>query len=119
MRHPRRVSRIEDYTFGHVLVDGHPHTRDVIVLPTRVVANWWRKDGHALVLEDLEDVIDELPERLVVGMGADSRMKPDADTLALLRDRGVQVEALPTPDAVRRFAELDPASTAAALHLTC
>jgi hypothetical protein len=29
------------------------------------------------------------------------------------------VEALTTPDAIRRYRELDPATTAAALHLTC
>ena len=38
----------------------------------RVVSNWWRRDGHSLVLEDLEEVLDELPERLIVGMGAQS-----------------------------------------------
>ena len=34
------------------------------------------------------------------------------------RDRA-HVEALPTGQAMRRFGELDPARTAAALHLTC
>jgi hypothetical protein len=29
------------------------------------------------------------------------------------------VEAVPTAAAVRRYGELDPARTAAALHLTC
>jgi hypothetical protein len=113
------VERIRDYRFGHVVVDGEVHTRDVIVLPTRVVGNWWRKDGHGLVLEDLEEVIEELPERLVVGCGADSRMRPDARAVESLRDRGVEVEALPTPEAVLRFGECDPERTAAALHLTC
>ena len=36
-----------------------------------------------------------------------------------LRERGVQVECLPTDRAVVRFGELDPTRTAAALHLTC
>jgi hypothetical protein len=113
------VERIRDYRFGHVLVDGEAHTRDVIVLPTRVVGSWWRKEGHGLALEDLDDVVDELPELLIVGCGADSRMRPDPSTLEALRRRGVEVEVLPTSEAVRRFAECDPARTAAALHLTC
>ena len=71
------------------------------------------------MLEDLADVLDELPERLVVGTGADGRMTPDADVVERLRERGVEVEALPTGDAVRRYAELDPERTAAALPLTC
>ncbi len=113
------MARIEGYGFGHVIVDGEEVTRDVIVLPGRVVRNWWRADGHALVLEDLEEVLEELPERLIVGTGADGRMRPQPETLDLLWRRGVAVEALPTPDAVRRYGELDEARTAAALHLTC
>jgi hypothetical protein len=113
------MPRIEGYRFGRVLVDGGEQTRDVIVLPKRVVTGWWRADGHRLVLADLADVLDELPERLVVGMGAYAQMRPDPETLDELRQRGVEVEALPTEEAVRRYGELDPRRTAAALHLTC
>jgi hypothetical protein len=113
------VPTLSDYRFGHLLVDGREVTRDVIVLPSRVVPNWWRKDGHTVVPDDLEGVIDELPERLIVGMGAASRMRPSPDALERLRARSVEVECLPTDRAVIRFGELDPARTAAALHLTC
>lgn len=113
------MSRIESYSFGHVVVDGQEHTRDVIVLPERVLANWWRRDGHALVEEDLADVWDDLPPHLVVGCGADRRLRPEPATLERLRRRGVEVEVLATPEAVRRYGELDPRDTAAALHLTC
>jgi hypothetical protein len=113
------MPRIEDYAFGRVLVDGEEHTKDVIVLPSRVVGSWWRREGHALVLEDLDEVLDELPERLIVGTGAYGRMRPDPGVLEQLRARKIEVESLPTPDAVRRYGELDEARTAAALHLTC
>lgn len=113
------MSRIEGYSFGRVLVDGTEQTRDVIVLPGRVVSNWWRKEGHALVLEDLADVLEDLPERLVVGTGADGRMRPDPDCVKRLEDRGIEVEVFRTDEAVDRYAGLDPARTAAALHLTC
>jgi len=113
------VAKIQDYRFGRLVVEGQPETRDLIVVPGRVVRNWWRRDGHALVLEDLEDVLDELPERLIVGMGASSQMRPHPSTLERLSDRGIEVECLPTDRAVIRFGELDPARTAVALHLTC
>jgi hypothetical protein len=102
-----------------VTVDGAEETRDVIVLPGRVVRGWWRRDGHALVLADLEEVAGELPPRLVVGTGAFGRMRPDPAVLAELERRGIDVEVLPTEEAVRRYGELDPRATAAALHLTC
>jgi hypothetical protein len=84
-----------------------------------VLTNWWRADGHRLVLADLEGILEELPERLVVGTGAYGQMRPDPSMLDHLRERGVEVEALPTGEAVRRYGELDPRRTAAALHLTC
>jgi hypothetical protein len=113
------MARLENYSFGRLSVDGTEETRDVIVLPERVVRNWWRRDGHALVLADLEAVLEELPARLIVGTGAHGRMKPDPATLANLRERGVEVDVLPTDEAVDRYASLNPAETAAALHLTC
>jgi hypothetical protein len=116
------MARIEGYSFGHVTVDGAEHTKDVIVLPERVVGNWRRREGHSLVVDDLGEVLDELPERLVVGCGADGRLHPDPGVAEALARRGVQVEALPTGEAVTRYAELEqqnPAAVAAALHLTC
>jgi hypothetical protein len=110
---------VAEYRFGHLIVDGEEQTRDVIVLPNRVLTNWWRAEGHRLVLADLDDVLEELPERLLVGTGAYGQMRPDPDALDQLRRRGVEVEALPTAEAVRRYGELDPSRTAAALHLTC
>jgi hypothetical protein len=113
------MPEIESYGFGRVTIDGREETRDVIVLPQRVVRGWWRKEGHGLVLEDLDEVLDELPERLLVGTGAYGQLRPDPGALETLRARGVDVEVLPTAEAVQRYVQLDPRKTAAALHLTC
>jgi hypothetical protein len=113
------MPEIEGYGFGRVTIDGREETRDVIVLPGRVVRGWWRKEGHGLVLEDLGEVLDEFPERLLVGTGAYRQMRPDPVMLDALRARGVDVEVLPTVEAVQRYGQLDPHKTAVALHLTC
>jgi hypothetical protein len=116
------VARIESYSPGRAVVDGVERNRDLIVLPDRVLDNWWRRDGHSLVIEDLADVIDELPPRLILGCGYASRLEPDPAVIEALAKRGVKVEPLPTDEAVARFEELearDPAAVAAALHLTC
>lgn len=113
------MARLESYSFGRVVVDGEERTRDLIVLPDRVVDDWWRREGHSLALEDLEDVVDELPPRLVLGCGADGRLQPDPAVIEALERRGIVVEALRTDDAVHRYNELDARTTAAALHLTC
>src|SRR4029453_3095825 len=113
------MPRIEGYRFGRLLVDGEEQTRDVIVLPDRVLTDWWRADGHRPALTALGGVSDELRERLVVGTGAYGQMRPDPKAVEQLRQRGVEVEALPTGEAVHRYGELDPRRTAAALYLTC
>jgi hypothetical protein len=62
---------------------------------------------------------EEQTRDLIVGTGAYGQMRPDPKAVEQLRHGGVEVEALPTADAVRRYGELDPGRTAAALHLTC
>ena len=113
------MARIDAYSFGHITIDGRDHSRDVIVLPSRVLDNWWRRDGHSLALQDFDGVIDDLPRYLVVGTGAEGRMRPPPDTIAALEQRGHTVEVMTTDRAVRRYAELDESQTALAVHLTC
>lgn len=113
------MAKLESYRFGRIVVDGEEHTSDLIVLPDRVVADWWRKEGHSLALEDLEEVQDELPERLIVGCGAHGRLEPDPGVIEAVRKRGIEVETHQTGEAVRRYGESDARRTAAALHLTC
>jgi hypothetical protein len=110
---------LSDYSFGRILVDGREHRKDLIVLPDGVVSNWWRKEGHSLVLDDLRDVLGRLPPRLIVGTGAYGRLSPHEETIRELERRGITVDALETEQAVLRYQELEPAETAAALHLTC
>ena len=58
---------IQSYHFGQMVVDGEAHGRDLILLPERLVANWWRKDGHRLDIDDLQEVLSAIPDVLVVG----------------------------------------------------
>jgi hypothetical protein len=61
------MARLKDPRFGRLTVDGHEHTRDLIVLPDRVVTDCSRREGHSLAIEDPDEVLDELPARLVLG----------------------------------------------------
>ena len=110
---------INHYRFGHIVIDDREHSKDVIILPDRVIPNWWRKDGHSLVIADLAEVVDELPSTLIVGCGAYGRLEPDPRAIVELEERGIAIEVLPTEDAVNRYRQLDTRNAAAALHLTC
>jgi hypothetical protein len=50
------MTRLEGYSFGRLTVDGQEHRHDLIVLPDRVVGDWWRREGHSLAMEDLDGV---------------------------------------------------------------
>ncbi len=113
--------RIDAYEFGRVTVDGREYRADVIVLPERVVADWWRVEGHGLVPEDLGEVVAAKPKVLVVGTGGYVVMSVPDDTITYLAGQGVKVEAYDTATAVRRYNDLAAAGerVAAGLHLTC
>ncbi len=112
---------IEEYSFGRIRVSGKVYTSDVILYPDRVDGSWWREDGHNLVPDDLAGVLLDPPAVLVIGTGYFGRMTIPAETFADLRDRGMQVLAALTKEAVEEFNRLQRqhARVVAALHLTC
>ena len=111
---------IDSYSFGHISVDGVEYTSDVILLPDRVVPNWWRKEGHSLGPDDLEAVVEAEPEVLIVGTGANGMMRVPESTAANLAKHGIEVVVQSTKQACETF-NASPKETraAAALHLTC
>lgn len=112
--------RVDSYRFGHIEIDSTAYENDVIIFPDHVRSDWWRKEGHVLNLEDLDDVFDARPETLVVGQGAYGRMSIPAATRRAIEDAGIEVVAAPTDDAVKQYNELrEHGSVVAALHLTC
>ena len=65
---------IETFRFGKIVIDGHAYNRDVIVLPDRVLPNWWRVEGHTLSYEDLQQAFADELDLLIVGTGIFNRM---------------------------------------------
>jgi hypothetical protein len=112
---------IEHYEFGEVVVDGQPHTSDVIIWPEGVDDSWWGVEGHSLCKEDLKPVLDRKPDVLIIGTGAYGAMQvpPDIVRHMLVRCKEVHVER--TGRACELFNELagGPRRVVAALHLTC
>jgi hypothetical protein len=113
--------RIEQCEFGAVVIGGQRYTADLILFPDRVRAGWWRKEGHALYPEDLEEVWPYRPHVLVVGTGQMGLMRITPELEARLEAERIQLIALPTKAACRTFNQLLDTGTraVAALHLTC
>lgn len=112
---------IDSYQFGIIVIDGAEYDSDCFILDDSVHANWWRKQGHVLVVEDLQPVIAAKPSVLVVGCGASGMMKVPEQTRQALEQHDIELIALDTDKAVKKFNELaaKDQDVAAALHLTC
>ncbi len=111
---------IDSYRFGHLMVDGRAYTKDVLILPDRVIPNWWRKEGHALLPEDLEVVLAARPDLLVVGQGTQGRLRATAVVRRSLELAGIDLVTEPTDRACETYNALrEKKVVAAALHLTC
>lgn len=112
--------RIDQYSFGKIVIDGRTYTSDVIIYPDRVVSNWWRKQGHELSIEDIDEVIREKPEILVVGTGSPGLLRVLPQTEARLRGEKIEFIAKPTDEACGIFNSLVfKRRVVACLHLTC
>ena len=99
---------IESYEFGVMVIDGKRYTSDVIVLPERVLDGWWRKEGHKVHVEDLEEILRHKPkpEMLVVGTGYYGLVKIPPEVENILESHGIDLVAQPTREACQTFNKL-------------
>lgn len=113
---------IDSYSFGHIVVDKILYKNDVIVFPDRVQADWWRKEGHQLQLEDIQDALEEVqPNALVVGTGNSGIMKVSKEVKKYLVARNIKLFAEPTEKATKMYNRLilTEDKVLGAFHLTC
>jgi hypothetical protein len=111
---------INSYSFGSIEVNGRTYKNDLIIFPERVMSNWWRKEGHMLNLEDLEEVIEERPEVLIIGTGHNGAMQVPEEVVGDLKRQGIEVIVENTRKAYKTYNDMSAKrKCAAALHLTC
>jgi len=114
------VIKIVSYQFGRMNIDGREYSSDLIIFPGRVEENWWRKEGHKLLKEDLAEIVKARPKVLIVGTGYAGLMKIPKETEDFLRLQGIELIAEPTKKAVEHYNELSRTKrVVAAFHLTC
>lgn len=111
---------IEHYSWGKITVDGKTFTSDVIIYPERVDSTWWRKEGHNVQVADLADVINALPEAVVIGTGVLGVMKVSMETVSDIEAKGIELHIMNTGKAIELINKLQKEKkVVAALHLTC
>lgn len=119
-----KITRIQSYTFGRITIASRVYTSDVIIWPENVKDRWWRRTGHSLSIEDLEAVLHDPPQCLLIGQGANGLMNVPDEIRNMLKEKEIELLAMPTVEAVNlwnRWIEAEGANlnAVAALHLTC
>ncbi|MGC8720085.1 MAG: Mth938-like domain-containing protein [Thermodesulforhabdaceae bacterium] len=112
---------IDKYSFGSITIQGDVYKADLKIIDGKVMPNWWRKEGHRLRVEDIQDILDSAPEELVIGTGFFGMMKVGDDLKELIRGKGIKLVVERTGKAVAVFNEAhrNGRRVAAAFHLTC
>lgn len=117
------MTHIDSYEFGKITIDGKTYQKDLKIFPSKIKPNWWRKDGHYLQNEDLEDVFSKQGiTRLIIGTGANGSMEVDDDVLDHTERLGIKIIIRKTNDACKIYNQLTEEQkhyTVLALHLTC
>jgi hypothetical protein len=115
------MAMIEEYSFGRIVISGNVYSADLKIINNRVVADWWRKAGHVVEVDDVADILAAQPRYLVIGKGKPGLMRVSGELAAELQDRGIELVAEPTAGAVETFNRLAAAGyqVAAGFHLTC
>ncbi len=111
---------VDSYSFGRMVISGNIYTSDLIIFPNRINSSWWRKTGHHLCLEDLQDIFREDFDVLIVGTGYMGLMKVDDEVIQHSKCAGFDLIIDKTNMAVDKYNKIfNQKKTIAAFHLTC
>ena len=115
-----KIMKIERYSFGEMIIDDRFYTKDLKIIKGCIVDSWWRKDGHSLCLSDIDDILQENPERIIIGCGYSGFLKVPPLLIAGLQKKGISLIDVPTQKAVEMFNSAGDLKKAAfGFHLTC
>lgn len=114
---------INSYKFGVIVIDDTRYMNDVIVFPERVIDGWWRKEGHKLHVEDLDEIFRYEPqlEVLVVGTGYYGLLKVSSEVENALKSQKIELVSQLTKEACQTFNKILKSNrrVVGAFHLTC
>jgi hypothetical protein len=119
------VARIDELTFGSIVVAGKKYRRDILIFADGTVKK--RKGGflifgsHDIKKRELEELSQGQPETIIVGTGTNgaAHVAPEAEGWAKGKNLSLLVQ--PSYDAVAKLNELaeQKKKVAALIHITC
>ncbi len=115
------MTKIDDFKFGEMTIDGKTYYSDVMV--------WWdgkvelveKPERHELGINELAMLMQGGPDIIVIGRGGESIIKILPEFRQACRDKKIKLYSDPTPKAVEFFNGLcaQDKHVAAFFHMTC
>ena len=97
---------ITDFSFGRIAANGQFFNSDIKIVRGTLVPNWWRKSGHTVEIEDVQDILDSDSEILVIGQGQPGYMKITDSLREHLAEMNIELIEKPTARAIETFNRL-------------
>ncbi|MDH4206065.1 MAG: MTH938/NDUFAF3 family protein [Desulfobacteraceae bacterium] len=112
---------IEAFSFGNIVVKGITYSNDIKIIQGKVIPTWWRKRGHQVGIDDIQDIIDARPDILVLGKGKPGMMKSTPSLCEFLKQNDIDLIEEKTSKAIKTFNRLfkQGKNVCAGFHLTC
>jgi hypothetical protein len=119
-----RSPQITDDSWGSLEIEGHGRFKDAKLWPGGARSWDWRETGtnHApgIQFKDAEELLAHGTQSVVLSRGRQGALQVPQETVDALRERGMEVHVLDTPDAIRTYNELaERMPVAALIHSTC
>lgn len=112
--------RITSYSFGNVVIDEKKFSKDLIIINSEIMANWWRKKSHLLQAADLEKFWQDGIQTVIVGTGKFGLLRIDKTCIDFIQSRQIRLITERTPRAIEIYnSEPNKNNLLCALHLTC
>ena len=88
-------------SFGSLSLSSY--TNDIKIIQGKVIPSWWRKSGHQVNIDDIQDIIDAKPNILVLGKGKPGMMKSTPSLREFLKQNDIELVEEKTSKAIKRL----------------
>jgi len=117
--------KTESTSFGSITIDGQRYDHDVLIRLDGTVQKRKKKlskkyygTSHTISEDEAEFIYEKDAERLIIGAGQYDRVRLSAEAQAYFDGRGLAVEAMATPEAIKRWNETQE-NAIGLFHVTC
>ncbi len=112
---------ITDFSFGRIVANGQTYNTDIKIVRDTLVPDWWRKNGHTVEIEDMQDALNTELEILVIGKGQPGYMQAANTLRQHLAEKNIKLIEEPTARAIETFNRLynEGKKVAGGFHVGC